>query len=111
MVIRKAKFNIARILDIEINSVKRFKEKYDNVGEVRGLGAMRGFTVVKPGSGEPGPDAAKSLVGHCIKNGLIILVTGMQGNLIRCLAPFTITDDQYEKAIGIIEAGLKEIHD
>jgi 4-aminobutyrate aminotransferase/(S)-3-amino-2-methylpropionate transaminase len=91
------------------DSFNRFAKDIDNVGEVRGLGAMLGFTVVKPDSGEPDPDKAKALVTYCIENGLIILVTGMHGNLIRCLAPFTITDDQLKKALNIVEAGLAEI--
>lgn len=91
------------------DSFNRFAKDFDNVGEVRGLGAMLGFTVVKPDSGEPDPAKAKALVNYCIENGLIILVTGMQGNLIRCLAPFSITDDQLEKALKIVETGLAEI--
>jgi len=83
-----------------------FVDRFAHVGEIRGLGAMRGFTLVKPDSGAPDADAAKKLAGYCLENGLIILVTGMQGNMVRCLAPFTITDDQLETAVGIIEKGL-----
>jgi 4-aminobutyrate aminotransferase/(S)-3-amino-2-methylpropionate transaminase len=92
------------------NSFSRFVKDFDNVGEVKGLGAMLGFTVVQAETGEPDPNKAKALVNYCIENGLIILVSGMHGNLIRCLAPFTITDEQLEKALNIIETGLAEIH-
>lgn len=87
-----------------------FVEKFAHVGEIRGLGAMRGFTVIKPENGHPDPDAAKALVTYCIENGLIILATGMHGNLIRCLCPFTITDDQLEQGIKIIEDGLAAVN-
>jgi 4-aminobutyrate aminotransferase-like enzyme len=41
--------------------------------------------------------------------GLLILVCGIYGNVVRILAPFVITDEQLERGLLIMEEGLKEI--
>ena len=73
-----------------------WKRKFDHVGEIRGIGAMRGFTIVHA-DGTPDPDAAKKLSAYCFDNGLITLVCGIEGNVIRVLMPLVIEDDQLQK--------------
>ena len=79
------------------------------IGEIRGLGAMLGLEFVKGVKKEPAADEAKQLAAYCLDNGLLILVCGSYGNIVRVLAPFVITDGQLEKGLAILEAGLKEI--
>ncbi len=89
---------------------KSWQEKFSLVGELRGIGAMRGFELVKGADKVPASEEASKLVAYCHENGLVILVTGIYGNVVRCLAPFVITDDQLEKGFSILEAGLEKIH-
>jgi 4-aminobutyrate aminotransferase/(S)-3-amino-2-methylpropionate transaminase len=86
-----------------------FRKKFPIVGEIRGLGAMLGITIVKGDRREPAADEAKKLAAFCLERGLIILVCGTYSNVIRVLAPFVITDDQLEKGLGIMEEGLAEV--
>ena len=79
--------------------------KFDCVGETRGLGAMAGFTLVDK-EGNPDAARAKALGGYCADNGLILLVCGIHGNVVRVLMPLTIEDKVLEKGLAIIEAGL-----
>jgi 4-aminobutyrate aminotransferase/(S)-3-amino-2-methylpropionate transaminase len=81
--------------------VKEFKP----VGEVRGIGAMSGFTLVDS-DGNPSAETAGKLVKFCFEKGLIILACGIHGNVIRVLMPLVITDEQLEKGLSIIEEGL-----
>jgi 4-aminobutyrate aminotransferase/(S)-3-amino-2-methylpropionate transaminase len=90
---------------------KAWQERFSMVGGLRGLGAMRGFELVKGPDGTPATDAAQQLAVHCHENGVVLLVTGIYGHVVRCLAPFVITDEQLEKGFSIIEAGLEKIHD
>ena len=89
---------------------EQWQKKYSLVGNIRGLGAMLGFELLKGPHKVPAPDEAKQLVTYCNENGLVLLVCGIHGNVIRCLAPFVITDDQLEKGFSIVEAGLDAIH-
>ena len=88
---------------------EKWQQEYSLIGEIRGLGAMLGLEFVKGESNEPAPDEAKQLAAYCLDKGLLILVCGSYGNVVRVLTPFVITDDQLEKGLSILETGLKEI--
>ena len=88
---------------------EKWQQEYSIIGEIRGLGAMLGLEFVKGESNEPAPDEAKQLAAYCLDKGLLILVCGSYGNVVRVLTPFVITDEQLEKGLSIIEDGLKEI--
>ncbi len=79
------------------------------IGEIRGLGAMLGLELVNGDTGEPAADEAKQLAAYCLGKGLLILVCGSYGNVVRVLTPFVITDEQLENGLSIMEEGLKEI--
>lgn len=82
-----------------------WKDRFSSVGEIRGIGAMRGLAIVKK-DGSPAPESAKELAGFCFDKGLNILVCGIHGNIIRVLMPLTIEDDLLNKGLDIMEAGL-----
>ena len=85
---------------------EKWQQQFDIIGEIRGLGAMLGLELVKGENREPAADEAKQLTSFCLEKGLILLSCGSYGNIIRVLAPFVITDQQFEKGLGIIEEGL-----
>jgi len=86
---------------------EKWQQQFDLIGEIRGLGAMLGLELVR--GSEPAADGAKQLAAYCLEKGLLILVCGSYGNVIRILAPFVITDEQLEKGLSIMEEGLKKI--
>jgi len=88
---------------------EKWQNKYSLIGEIRGLGAMLGLEFVKGPGREPAADEAKQLAAYCLEQGLLILVCGSYGNIVRVLAPFVITDDQLEQGLAIMEAGLAAI--
>lgn len=88
---------------------EKWQKDFSIIGEIRGLGAMLGLAFVKGPAGEPAADEAKKLAAYCLDKGLLILVCGSYGNVVRVLAPFVITDEQLEKGLAIMEDGLKEI--
>ena len=85
----------------------QWQERYEIIGEVRGLGPMLALELVKDReTKEPAADAAKALVKFCHENGLILLSCGNFGNVIRTLMPLVITDEQLERGLAIMEEGL-----
>lgn len=92
------------------SELTRLSDKYQVIGEVRGLGAMLAIELVKDrASKKPAADEAKKLTAFCREHGLIILDCGTLGNNIRTLMPLTITKDQLAKGLTILEEGLKHI--
>ena len=86
------------------------QEKYEIIGDVRGLGPMIGMELVKDRqSKEPAGDEAGELVKRCYEKGLIVLRCGAYHNVIRILVPLVITDEQLEQGFAILEDNLKEI--
>lgn len=91
-------------------TLARWADAYSVVGEARGLGPMRAVELVKDrASKEPNPEAAKALVKHCWERGVVILTAGTHGNCVRLLPPLVIADAQLDRALGVLEDGLKEL--
>jgi 4-aminobutyrate aminotransferase / (S)-3-amino-2-methylpropionate transaminase / 5-aminovalerate transaminase len=88
----------------------KLQEKFDIIGNVRGLGPMIGIELVKNRkTKEPAADEAKQLVNRCLQKGLITLACGNYGNVIRTLMPLVITDEQLERGLAIMEDQLSTL--
>ena len=85
-------------------------QKYPVIGDVRGLGAMMAFELIKNNDPhQPDADTCKKLIAYCAENGLIVISAGVNGNVIRILSPLVIEESLLNKGLDIIENGLKEI--
>jgi 4-aminobutyrate aminotransferase/(S)-3-amino-2-methylpropionate transaminase len=74
---------------------------------VRGLGAMLAFDVVKSGaSREPDGASARLVAVRALERGLIILTCGTHGETLRLLVPLTISDAVLDEGLDILEAAL-----
>jgi 4-aminobutyrate aminotransferase len=71
------------------------------VGEVRGLGAMLALELV-----DSNDRAAKAVTAAARERGLMLLSCGLYGNVIRLLPPLSVTDDELERGLGILEEAL-----
>ncbi len=67
-----------------------------NVAEVRGQGMMIGIVTEK--------DNAKEMAGKCLENGLLILTAK---NLLRMLPPLTITYEEIDKGLAILQKTME----
>ncbi len=86
------------------------QDKFPQIGDVRGLGAMMAFELVKDGDPfRPDAELCKNLVSYCAEHGLIIISAGVLGNVIRVLGPLVISDEDLDKGLDIIEDGLREL--
>lgn len=85
-----------------------WKEKYEVVGDARGLGGMVGIEFVKSkASREPNPELVAALVKETVQHGLMVENAGTYGNVVRFLAPLVITDGQLEAGLAIFEEAIK----
>ncbi|MBM7649864.1 4-aminobutyrate aminotransferase/(S)-3-amino-2-methylpropionate transaminase [Bacillus ectoiniformans] len=81
-----------------------FQQKFKEVGEVRGLGPMCAFELVKDRETKtPDKELTAAIVQESWKQGLISLSAGIYGNVLRFLPPVTITEEQLEKGFSILE--------
>ena len=86
----------------------QWQTKFPLLGDVRGLGAMIGLEFVKdPVTKAPNGDLVSALVQECARHGLLIENAGRWGQVVRFLAPLTITDRQLHCGLDILENALK----
>lgn len=85
--------------------------RYDCIGDVRGLGAMCAMEIVQdPHSKTPDKVAVGKIVKAAGERGLMLLSAGLYGNVIRLLMPLTITDDQLEEGLQILEEAFEAVY-
>lgn len=87
----------------------RWKDKYEVIGDVRGIGIMMGIEFVKnKETKEPYPELVNNIVKEAALNGLLIENAGTYGNVIRFLSPLVVTDVQLEAGFKILENAIKK---
>jgi 4-aminobutyrate aminotransferase/(S)-3-amino-2-methylpropionate transaminase len=64
--------------------------------------------VKDPESHAPDRERAARVVANALKNGLLLLTAGQQGNVIRTLMPLPITDDELEEGLSILARAVSE---
>jgi 4-aminobutyrate aminotransferase/(S)-3-amino-2-methylpropionate transaminase len=77
--------------------LEQIASRRTEIGEVRGLGPMLAMELV-----ERTPDRAKAIVDAALERGLLLLSCGIDGNVIRLLAPLTIGDEELEEGLTLL---------
>src|SRR5712692_9047348 len=91
---------------------KRFlemKEKYEIVGDVRGMGLFVGVEIVKSKSTKARGDAeAKQIIDYCFNHGLLVIIAGR--NTLRFIPPLNITEEVMDEGLDILEEGIAAVN-
>ena len=89
--------------------LEKLRDKYECVGDVRGLGLKLGLDIVESkATKQPSRDATREFTNRCREKGLILGNNPERGNIIRILPGFTITKEQVDKALAIMDEALEE---
>ena len=86
--------------------MESWRERFDAVSQVRGLGAMLAIEIER--DGKPAPDLATQVVEAALRRGLLMLKAGLYGNCIRVLVPLVIVEAELEEALDVWEEALEE---
>jgi 4-aminobutyrate aminotransferase/(S)-3-amino-2-methylpropionate transaminase len=90
--------------------LKGLQVRFPCVGEVRSLGAMVAIELVKNCSADsPDAELTRALVQAAGKRGLILLACGVYGNVVRFLAPLTISDALLKEGFNLFEQALQDV--
>lgn len=86
------------------------QDRFEVVGDVRGLGAMVGMELVEDReSKRPASELTKEYRARLFANGLANLQAGTYDNVIRTLMPLTIEWDTLERGLDIMEETLAQV--
>lgn len=84
------------------------RQGMEAIGDVRGLGAMVAFELVKDrDTKDADPTLTNAIVAEAEKRGLILLSCGTRLNVVRILTPLTIEEDILAEGLDILEASIE----
>jgi len=87
--------------------LRSWRDRFDVVGDTRGVGLMLGVELVAPGEPErPATETAARVVRDALRQGVILLAEGPAANVLAVTPPLTITRDQLDFALDAIENAL-----
>ncbi|GLB31151.1 4-aminobutyrate--2-oxoglutarate transaminase [Lacrimispora amygdalina] len=96
------------ISDVCRSRFELWKDKFEEVGDVRGIGCMMGIEfVTDKQSKQPHTVLVRELVDYCVRHGLIVESAGAYSNVIRFLCPLVVTDAQLESGLAILESAIE----
>jgi 4-aminobutyrate aminotransferase / (S)-3-amino-2-methylpropionate transaminase / 5-aminovalerate transaminase len=85
-----------------------WQERFPQIGDVRGLGAMLAIELVEdPETTTPAPELASAITDEAVKRGLLLLKSGIYSNCIRVLTPLTLSDAELDEALAVWEQALE----
>ncbi|MFV0302105.1 MAG: 4-aminobutyrate--2-oxoglutarate transaminase [Paracoccus sp. (in: a-proteobacteria)] len=77
------------------------------IADIRGPGMMVAVEFNTAGGGAPDAEFTTRVRIEAERRGLILLTCGVYGNVIRFLAPLTVTEPVFAEALDIIEAAIR----
>ncbi|MGL4608639.1 MAG: 4-aminobutyrate--2-oxoglutarate transaminase [Trueperaceae bacterium] len=89
--------------------LQKLQNQHEQIGDVRGVGAMIGIEFVKDAAKTPDEDSVKKIVEVARGNGLILLSTGTYGNVIRLLPPINMSDAELNKGMEKLEQAITHV--
>src|SRR6266567_2748841 len=87
--------------------MQNWQQRWDAIGDVRGLGAMLAIELVHDRAAkDPAPELASAVVDAASERGLLLLKSGIYSNCIRVLVPLVVSESELEEALGVWEDAL-----
>ncbi|MDA8344734.1 MAG: 4-aminobutyrate--2-oxoglutarate transaminase [Thermaerobacter sp.] len=86
-----------------MQSFREWQSSYELIGDVRGVGAMVALEFVRDRrTKEPAQEETTRIHGLAYEHGLVLMKAGDHNNVIRFLAPLTISDMELSEGLGIL---------
>jgi len=97
-----------RVGDTVMSRFRSLQDRFPEIGEVRGRGAMCAMELVAdPATKEP-LDAARmgAITGRALAEGVIVITAGTYGNVVRLLPPINIDEALLADGLDVLDASV-----
>ncbi|MGC8936535.1 MAG: aspartate aminotransferase family protein [Candidatus Methanomethylicaceae archaeon] len=92
------------------NRLESLQEKYEIIGDVRGIGLFIGIELVKDRSTKtPAREEALRFLQECWKRKILVGLGGLEGNVIRIEPPLVLTKEHIDLSIDAFDEALKSM--
>lgn len=89
------------------DAMDRIGSTHDFVGDVRGMGLMQAFEIVRPGSKQADPERTNAILARARDHGLLIGKGGRFGNVLRIAPMLNVTDQDLALGCERLEAAVR----
>ena len=101
--------NARRLGDKSKKRLLEMKDKYEIIGDVRGMGLFIGVEIVKSKRTKArGEEEAKKVIDSCFRKGLLVITAGR--NTLRFVPPLNISEEEIDEGLDILEEGIAEVN-
>jgi len=85
-------------------------ERFEIIGDIRGRGLLQGIELVRDrATKEPATTEGKAISERCLEAGLIFSIR-RDGSVLRFVPPASTSEDQIDRAIGILSDALADVN-
>jgi 2,2-dialkylglycine decarboxylase (pyruvate) len=95
-----------------LGGLAELRERYECVGDVRGRGLLVGLEVVTDKTTKkPAPELGAAITRRCFELGLSTNITALRGmgGVFRIAPPLTITDDELDLGLAILDQAVSDV--
>lgn len=92
-----------------LEELDKLKQKHPTIREVRGVGLMIGIELMDPETKRPDGKAVMTVLDDCLKQGVLFYLCGNSGEVIRMIPPLTVTKEQIDEGIKILDKALTNL--
>jgi len=92
-----------------MKKLRELQKEHQLIGEVRGAGLMIGVELVGDEKLTPANTEAEGVRDSLLKQGVLVGVGGIYGNVVRFQPPLIITTDQIDQAVSSFANALAEV--
>lgn len=91
------------------SAMEAMQREHDFIGDVRGMGLMQAFEIVRPGSKTPDAAKANALINAARQRGLLIGKGGRYGNVIRIAPHLNVSSEDMATGCELLAQALTDI--
>src|SRR5256885_3521771 len=92
-----------------MKKLRELQKQNPPIGEVRGLGLMIGVELVRDEKLTPANTEAEAIRDALLRQGVLVGVGGVYGNVVRFQPPLIITKEQIDHALAAFATALTEV--
>jgi alanine-glyoxylate transaminase/(R)-3-amino-2-methylpropionate-pyruvate transaminase len=102
--------NARAIGEVLQSGLEELQERHPLIGDVRGLGLMRGIELVRDrGTKEPAPDETLEILEATREMGVLFGKAGFYGNVLRIKPPMCLTKEDAKFALEVLAVALDSV--
>jgi 4-aminobutyrate aminotransferase-like enzyme len=101
--------DVGRVGEQSAARLRELAAQAPRIAEVRAVGLAIGVEIVRPGTTEPDPAAAKGIVEAMRRSGVLIGTTGRHGNTLKIRPPLVFRREHIDQLIEHLAGAIDRV--